>query len=217
MVCNVSKSEVVVIRTGLANVASIACALKRAGLAPRLSQDSHDVLVAPMVVLPGVGTFGAAMQELRRTGMDIAIIERVAMGRPLLAICLGLQVLCTSSEESPGVAGLGIIPAHVTRLKPGPGLRVPHLGWNAVAPGPGCTLAARGMAYFANSYKLDEVLTEGWSVSTSDHGGAFVSALERGPLLACQFHPELSGAWGAALIRRWALTITEDASCSAAV
>ncbi len=82
------------------------------------------------------------------------------------------------------------------------GLRVPHLGWNRVTAGDGCSLLADGDAYFANSYKLDEV-PAGWDGATTDHGGEFVAALERGTVLACQFHPELSGAWGQALIERW--------------
>jgi imidazole glycerol phosphate synthase glutamine amidotransferase subunit len=210
--------EVIVVRTGVANTASITAALERAGAAPRLSRDAREVVDAEMVVLPGVGAFGAAMNEIRRTGLDCAIIERVALDRPLLAICLGLQVLCASSEESPGTRGLGIIPAGATRLQPGPGVRVPHLGWNSVKPGPGFTLARAGMAYFANSYKLDQV-PKGWTECTSDYGRVFIAALQRGSLLACQFHPELSGAWGAALIRRWvqAATAEEGAPCSAAV
>ena len=200
--------EAIVVRTDLANTASIVQALRRAGLGPRLSQEPCDVLDAPIAVLPGVGAFGAAMDGLRRTGLDGALIERVSQGRPLLAICLGLQVLCASSEESPGVNGLDIISSGVTRLTPGPGVRVPHLGWNRVSPGPGFTAAGSGMAYFANSYKLDEVpsASEGWTVCTCIHGGEFVAALQRGSLLACQFHPELSGSWGAGLIASWVRT-----------
>jgi imidazole glycerol phosphate synthase glutamine amidotransferase subunit len=213
--------EVIVVRTGLANTASMMVALERTGLAPKLSQDAREVLDAPMVVLPGVGAFGPAMEGLRSTGLDRAIAERVAQGGPLLAVCLGLQMLCTSSEESPGIAGLGVVRAPVTRLRPGPGERVPHLGWNGVAPGPGFTLAGRGMAYFANSYKVDEIpgASEGWSGCTFDHGGVFVAALQQGSLLACQFHPELSGAWGAGLIRRWAQASLSwgGMRCSAAV
>ncbi|MCP4246745.1 MAG: imidazole glycerol phosphate synthase subunit HisH, partial [bacterium] len=88
----------------------------------------------------------------------------------------------------------------VTRF--GAGVRVPQLGWNRVEPTPGCVLSQPGYAYFANSYRLVECPT-GWRAAYADHGGRFVAALERGPLLACQFHPELSGSWGIALLGRW--------------
>jgi imidazole glycerol-phosphate synthase subunit HisH len=204
-------SEVVVVRTGLANIASIGAALERAGLRPRLSDDAPEVLDARLVVLPGVGAFGPAMAGLRRSRLDEAIVARAALGRPLLAICLGLQVLCVESDESPGVAGLGVIPGRVTRLRPEAGVRVPHLGWNRVSPGPGFALAEMGMAYFANSFKLDEV-PAGWSGCVCVHGRPFVAALRRGPLLACQFHPELSGDWGAVLMARWAKSAMREGS-----
>jgi imidazole glycerol phosphate synthase glutamine amidotransferase subunit len=117
-----------------------------------------------------------------------------------LAICLGLQILAEESEENPGVRGLGVLPATVTRFADG--LRVPQLGWNRVAAGDGARLLEDGAAYFANSFKLDNV-PPGWTGATADHGGEFVAALERGPVLACQFHPELSGHWGQTLIERW--------------
>ncbi len=98
-----------------------------------------------------------------------------------------------------------MVPATATAFRDG--LRVPHLGWNRVTAGDGCRLLKDGDAYFANSYKLDEV-PAGWAGATSDHGGDFVAALERGSVLACQFHPELSGAWGQALIERWLAAAT---------
>jgi imidazoleglycerol phosphate synthase glutamine amidotransferase subunit HisH len=93
-----------------------------------------------------------------------------------------------------------VVPATITALAKG--LRVPHLGWNHVAAGAGCSLLEDGDAYFANSFKLDDI-PGGWAGATTDHGGRFVAAIERGPVLACQFHPELSGAWGQDLIERW--------------
>jgi imidazoleglycerol phosphate synthase glutamine amidotransferase subunit HisH len=93
-----------------------------------------------------------------------------------------------------------VVPATVTAIADG--LRVPHLGWNRVVAGEGCSLLEDGDAYFANSFKLDAI-PAGWAGATTDHGGPFVAALERGAVLACQFHPELSGAWGQALIERW--------------
>jgi imidazole glycerol-phosphate synthase subunit HisH len=193
-------SEVVVIRTGTANLASVAAALERAGCTVRVSEDPAEAGRAPRLVLPGVGAFGPVAGRLDELRLRDPLTRRIAAGRPTLAICLGLQLLAEASEETPGARGLGVLEATATRFADG--LRVPHLGWNRVAAGDGCALLEDGDAYFANSYKLDAV-PAGWAGATTDHGGPFVAALERGPVLACQFHPELSGPWGQALIERW--------------
>jgi len=196
----VSAPEIVVVRTGTANVASVLAALRRAGGRPRLSNDGARVLEAPLVVLPGVGAFGAAMEALVSDGLEDAIATRVIANRPLLAICLGLHLLGDGSEESPGERGIGVLTACARRFR-GPA-RVPHLGWNAVRPGDGCELLRPGSAYFAHSYRIESV-PDGWRGATADYGSPFVAAVEHDALLACQFHPELSGAWGLDLLRRW--------------
>jgi imidazole glycerol phosphate synthase glutamine amidotransferase subunit len=192
--------DVTIIRTGSANLASVVAALERAGCSVTVSEEPQAAANADRVVLPGVGSFGAVARRLAERGLVGPLVERVRSGRPTLAICLGLQLLGSGSEENPGVPGLGILPVTATRF-PG-GLRVPQLGWNSVAAGDGTRLLEDGAAYFANSYKLD-VVPDGWRAAVADHGGPFVAALERGPVLACQFHPELSGGWGQALIERW--------------
>ncbi len=201
--------EVAVVRTGTANLASVLAALRRAGAEPRVTADPDAVRRAGRVILPGVGAFEAAMETLRETGLDAALVERVREGRATLGICLGLQLLGRASDESPGVAGLGIVPFVAHRFE-GP-VRVPQLGWNAVVPPEGSRFLEPGHAYFANSYRWD--LPKGperdrWAFAASDHGGPFVAAAERDAVLACQFHPELSGAWGARLLARWL-----EASC----
>jgi glutamine amidotransferase len=193
---------IAVVRTGTANLASVLAGLHRAGAAPTLCVDPDEVRSADRVVLPGVGAFGAARRELAAHGLDAALIERIEAGRPTLAICLGLQLFARSSEESPGVVGLSVVEADVTRLRVARGLRVPHMGWNQVVPTPGARFLQRGYAYYANSYKLDTI-PPGWEGARSEHGAPFVAAIEQGDVLACQFHPELSGAWGEALLRRW--------------
>jgi glutamine amidotransferase len=202
-----SPLDVVVVRTGTANLASVVAALSRAGATARLTEDPAEVTAAERVVLPGVGAFAAAMDHLRAHGLASPLVERVRSGRPLLAICLGMQLLAEASDESPGVPGLAAFPGHATRL--GPGVRVPQLGWNLVETGPSCRYMESGYAYFANSFCLTEV-PEGWSVATADHGGPFVAGIERDRVLACQFHPELSGGWGLALLGRW---LGQEASC----
>lgn len=193
-------SEVVLIRTGTANLASVAAAFHRAGCTVRISESPRDVIEAERLVLPGVGAFGAVARQIDALDLRTPLTERIRSGRPTMAICLGLQMLAGASDESPGAAGLGVISATATSLPDG--VRRPQLGWNRVAAGSGCRLLTDGVAYYANSYKLDAV-PEGWNGALTDHGGAFVAALERGAVLACQFHPELSGEWGQRLVERW--------------
>lgn len=193
--------EVLIARTGTANVASVLAGLRRAGANPVLCADPDALRHAERVVLPGVGALAPAMSSLRALGVDAALAERLEAGRPTLGICLGMQIWLDTSDESPGIAGLGAARGHAARFPDVDGLRVPHLGWNRVAPGPGSRLRP-GYAYFAHSFRLSEV-PPGWTAAWTEHGGRFVSAIERGDALACQFHPELSGAWGVALLQRW--------------
>ncbi|MHB2015410.1 MAG: imidazole glycerol phosphate synthase subunit HisH [Candidatus Xenobia bacterium] len=193
-------SEVLVVRTGTANLASVFAGLARLGATPRLVESAEEVLNAERLVLPGVGAFGAAMANLEARGLVPALQQRLREERPTLAICLGLQLLAASSEESPGVAGLGVLPSQVKRFPDT--VRVPQLGWNTVEPDDTAYLVHLGEAYFANSYRLTERVP-GWSAALTDYAGRFVAAVQKGRVLACQFHPELSGQWGLALMRRW--------------
>jgi imidazole glycerol phosphate synthase glutamine amidotransferase subunit len=193
--------DVLVVRTGTANLASVIAGLTRIGLQPQVTSDPDQVARAGRVVLPGVGSLAPAMSRLRSSGLVEAMIQRVSRGLPTLAVCLGLQLLCDESDESPGVAGLGILPARVERFPST--VVVPQMGWNRVEPADGCRLLRRGHAYFANSYRITSV-PSGWAAALSSHGGTYVAALERENILACQFHPELSGRWGLDLLDRWA-------------
>ncbi len=200
--------KVLVIKTGVANLASVVAGLRRAGAREYFSDDPGEVAAATHAVLPGVGAFAAGMEMLEKNGLVEPLQKRFAQNRPTLAVCLGLQLLCAASEEDPGVEGLGIIPEKVRRFPDC--LRVPQLGWNMTEPTPGCALLQAGYAYFANSYRLCEQ-PPGWTASRADYGGSFVAAMERGSILACQFHPELSGPWGLGLLKRW--LDREDAAC----
>jgi imidazole glycerol phosphate synthase glutamine amidotransferase subunit len=193
---------VYVVRTGTANLASVLAALERVGAACALTDDPEVVRHAERVVLPGVGAFAAAIDALRDRGLDAALRERIEAGRATLGICLGLQLFFEASDESPGAVGLGLLPGTVRRFSGAGGVRIPQLGWNRVEPDSGCALLTAGYAYFANSYRVDAV-PEGWRAAYTPHGERFVAAFERGRVLACQFHPELSGAWGHDLLRRW--------------
>lgn len=201
-----SRSPVAVVRTGTANLASVVASLERAGRRVQLTCDPELVAEAPLVVLPGVGSFGPVADGLRALALAAPLAERVRAGRPTLAICLGLQLLAAASEEDPGVPGLGVLAVTATCFPDT--VRVPQLGWNRIVATAGCRLLRDGAAYFANSYRF-EGIPDGWQGAISDHGGPFVAGVERGAVLGCQFHPELSGAWGQALIERW----LETSSC----
>lgn len=223
--------RVVIIATGIANTASVEAAFARLGAEVAHTTDAGLVARARAVVLPGVGSFGAGMDVLRRLELVEVLRERIAHGRATLAVCLGLQLLCRGSEESPGVEGLGVLDAVVRRFPDT--VSVPQFGWNRVRAGEGSRLIEDGYAYFANSYRIlperDARAQDGgaplagargcewgsdWMRATTEYAGAFVSAIERGAVLGCQFHPEISGAWGQALLGRWLATATgEGGSC----
>ena len=191
---------VCIVETGLANIASMEASLRRLGVSTRRTRDPEEVRRSDRTVLPGVGSFGAAMPFLERTGLAASIKERVHNDRPTLAICLGMQLLSEGSEEAQGVDGLGCISGRATRLPED--RQVPQLGWNRVEPSPACRMLTAGYAYFANSYCIESP-PEGWETARTTYGVRMVSAIERGDVLACQFHPELSGPWGSELLGRW--------------
>ncbi|MCY3600936.1 MAG: imidazole glycerol phosphate synthase subunit HisH [Gemmatimonadetes bacterium] len=192
--------DVGIVPTGVANLEAVAAAFRRLGRTPRLLDSATGISRAAYVVLPGVGSFAGGMAELRRRGWAEAVRRRVEEGRPTLAVCLGLQLLCEESEEAPGTAGLGCVPGRVVRLAES--CRIPQLGWNRVAAPAGTVFLRSSVVYFANSYGL-EAGPAGWTAAMGRHGSRFVAGLERGGVLACQFHPELSGKVGAGLLKRW--------------
>ncbi|MBX3365603.1 MAG: imidazole glycerol phosphate synthase subunit HisH [Phycisphaeraceae bacterium] len=178
----------------------------------RVVSDARIIASASCVVLPGVGNFAAAMEVIECQGLREVLCRRIQEGRATLCICLGMQVLFEASEESPGISGLGAVKGCVRKLG---GPRVPHMGWNRVEPGRVRECAALnestragewdiepGEAYYAHSFAAQAV-PEGWRGAWSHHGEAIVGAMWRRHVLACQFHPELSGRWGERLVRSW--------------
>lgn len=192
--------DVLVIQTGTANTASVTAGLIRAGARTALVSGPEQIESADRVVLPGVGAMAAAMRRLDEDGLTEALRRRITEGRPTLAICLGLQLLCETSEESPEARGLGVMPNAVQSFPDT--VTVPQMGWNRIETEAECRYLENGYAYFANSYRLEDV-PAGWSAAWSDHGGRFIAAAEFGDVLACQFHPELSGALGHGILTRW--------------
>lgn len=199
-------SDVMIIDTGLANLRSVEVALQRLGATTRRVTDPSALARAARVVLPGVGAFGPGLANLHERDLASSLRQRALAGLPTLAVCLGLQLLCEGSDEAVGGRGLGVIPARVRRLPAA--ARVPNLGWCAVADADGNAPHDPAHAYFAHSYAvpgtdLGRLRAGGWQTLTADHGGLFLAAARRRGVLACQFHPELSGAWGARLLRAW--------------
>ncbi len=191
---------------GAGNLLSVEKALRHIGCSCAVTGSPAELEKAEAAVLPGVGAFGSAMEELRRRGLEQPIRDFVASGRPFLGICLGLQILFESSEESPGAAGLGILKGKILRLPGDRGLKVPHIGWNSLElRKPGGLFA--GMTgepyfYFVHSYYLraeEDVVT-----AVTEYGAEVHAAVQKGNLLACQFHPEKSGAAGLSLLRNFA-------------
>ena len=151
--------DVTVIDTGTANLASVLAGLRRAGATPTTSIHAETIAQAERLVLPGVGSFAAGMDRLRQLSIVETIAQRVDEGRPLLAVCLGLQLLCATSDESPDDAGVGVVDERVGRFDSAP--TVPQLGWNRIEPDAGCQFIRQGYGYYANSYRLKRI-PEGW-------------------------------------------------------
>ncbi len=196
---------VVVLDYGSGNLRSAERALERAGAAVTVTDHLGAGLAADGLVVPGVGAFAACMAGLDAIGAGPLVRERLEAGRPVLGICVGMQVLYALGDEH-GVRtpGLGIVDGEVGRLEGADVL--PHMGWNTVTPPPESVLfdGLEGERfYFVHSYAAAPAAGD----TTAEHGCTFAAALERGPLSATQFHPEKSGDAGARLLRNWLATL----------
>ena len=192
--------EVTILKTGLANLASVLAAFDRLGVQTTVTTEAESIRRAQRLVVPGVGSYGEAMSRLAAAQLTGPLQSRIDDGRSTLGIRLGLQIFGLGSDESPGVPGLGCVPARTTGFNAS--VISPQMGWNQVTPTADSQLLEAGHAYFANSFRF-ETIPDGWAGATAQYGGALVAALERGGVLGCQFHPELSGAYGERLLARW--------------
>ncbi|MGK2856384.1 MAG: imidazole glycerol phosphate synthase subunit HisH [Thermoanaerobaculia bacterium] len=198
--------NVLLIDSPLANIANIRRALEAGGASVELSSDPAAVAGADRLVLPGVGSFGAAMSWLAGNGLDAAIRSAVDAGSALLGVCLGHQLLFDSSEEGGGREGLGLLRGRVRRFRGS--LPVPQIGWNCVAMAEGSPLFA-GVEdgtpfYFVHSYAAEAEPED--TVGTSEYEGSYVSAVARGRVYGVQFHPEKSSAAGLKVLRNFVET-----------
>lgn len=199
-------APVAIVDYGMGNIRSVQNAIEAVG--------SHgDVVAMPeyladyeRIVLPGVGAFAQAMIALRSSGMATALEERRKVGTPILGICLGMQIMCTDSEEDGHHVGLGWIDAHVKRLPSMPELRVPHMGWNTVhLVRPDSLLDglhSENDAYFVHSYRVECKNAEN-VLATTDYGETFASMILLDNVRGVQFHPEKSQSFGLALISKF--------------
>ena len=194
------------------NMKSVEKALQLLGQETVVTRDPDEIYRADGVILPGVGSFGDAMENLHRFGL-VEVIRRVTeQGTPFLGICLGLQLLFESSEESPGVEGLGLLPGKILRIPAGEGRKIPHMGWNDITfPHPGrlfVGVAEHSYVYFVHSYYLK---AEDPSIVTAvtRYGTGIHASVEKGNVFACQFHPEKSSDVGLQILKNFAAICAE--------
>ena len=197
---------VAIVDYGAGNIKSVENAVRYLGHEAVLTRDPAVILSADHVILPGVGAFGDAMTRLCRYGLDDVLRKVAASGVPFLGICLGLQLLFESSEESPGAEGLGILKGHILRIPDGEGRKVPQIGWNDLTyPNPGRLFAGLpegSYVYFVHSYYLR---AEDPSIVTActQYGVRIDASVESGNVFACQFHPEKSEAVGMKILQNF--------------
>ncbi len=195
-----------VVDYGAGNLRSVQKAFEHVGVQAVVGSDARAMASAPGLVLPGVGAFGAAMEQLHRRGLVEPLLERIEAGVPFLGVCLGLQVLFEASEEDPGVAGLSVVQGDVRALPAT--VKVPHIGWNQVEPCIDSDLLDEipyGTAfYFVHSYAVVP-RSPGDVLAMTDYDGVtFVSAIEVDNVVGVQFHPEKSSTIGLRFYRNFA-------------
>lgn len=188
------------------NIKSVEKAMQLLGEEVCVTRDAKVILQAEKVILPGVGSFGEAMNKLHAYGLVPVIKQVVEKKVPFLGICLGLQLLFESSEESPGIEGLGILKGKIIRIPEGTGRKVPHIGWNSLHyPNPGRLfkgIPSDSYVYFVHSYYL-AAEEESIVTATTEYGVSIHASVEQGNVFACQFHPEKSSDNGLRILQNF--------------
>lgn len=188
------------------NLKSVEKALMYLGEECIVTRDADKILSADKVILPGVGAFGDAMNKLNKFGL-VDVIRQVAVyGKPLLGICLGLQIMFESSDEAPGVEGIGLLKGKIVSIPPKEGLKIPHMGWNSLDIKNGSRLfkgiPQQSYVYFVHSYYLQASNPEDVA-ATTEYSAHIHAAVEHGNVMACQFHPEKSGDVGLHILKNF--------------
>lgn len=198
---------IAVLDYGAGNLQSVLKALHFLGCEAEITADPARLNGASAAILPGVGAFGDAMACLRHSGLVQPMLDFIQMGRPFLGICLGLQLLFEESEEAPGVPGLGVLKGKIHRIPAGPGLKIPHIGWNSLdlqkSSGLFAGLEEHPYVYFVHSYYL-KASDRGNVTATTEYGVTIDASVQKGNLFATQFHPEKSGKTGLKMLRNFA-------------
>ena len=197
-----------VVDYGVGNLFSLTCSLRAVGVQAAVTGDEAVLAQADRVILPGVGAFGDAADALRRTGLDRAVLREAERGKPLLGICLGMQLLLDYSTEYGRHRGLGLIPGSVQAIRPAvpQEYKVPHMGWNALRfpkdrpPSPLFRYIREGdCVYFVHSYAGTDC--EEHTIATAEYGRSLTAAVARGNVYGVQFHPENSGPVGLNILK----------------
>ncbi|MCD8330712.1 MAG: imidazole glycerol phosphate synthase subunit HisH [Lachnospiraceae bacterium] len=188
------------------NLRSVEKALRLLGEEPLVTRDPEEICAADKVILPGVGAFGDAMENLDRFGLTEVLRQVAARGTPFLGICLGMQLLFERSDESEGAKGLGILPGEILRIPPSPGLKIPHMGWNSLDITPGARLFQGvdngSYVYFVHSYYL-KAREESIVAATTEYSVHIHASVESGNVFGCQFHPEKSSSVGLTILKNF--------------
>lgn len=197
---------IAIIDYGAGNLSSVKKALDYLGAESEITDDKEKIFSATHIILPGVGSFGDAMMSMQKKGLTEAVKEAAVSGKPFLGICLGLQLLFESSDESPDVKGLGILNGKIVTIPKENGLKVPHIGWNSISlrqkGGIFKDLRDESYFYFVHSYYLKGADNDAVA-ATTQYGVEIECAVQKGNLCATQFHPEKSGEAGLKLLKNF--------------
>lgn len=197
---------IAIIDYGAGNLSSVKKALDYLGAESEITQDKDKILSASHVILPGVGSFGDAMQSMKDRGLVDVVKQAATSGKPFLGICLGLQLLFESSEESEGAEGLGLLKGKIVTIPRDMGLKVPHIGWNSINlkqnDGIFKDIPENSYFYFVHSFYLKDA-DEDVVGATTNYGVEIECAVQKGKLCATQFHPEKSSAIGLKLLENF--------------
>jgi len=197
-------THMVIVDYGVGNLRNVQKAFQAIGSNPVITSNPAEIIAAGSVILPGVGAFGDAIDNLRRRGLEAPVQQAAQSGKPLFGICVGMQLLFDQSDEMGTHTGLGLIPGRVTRFRQG--LTVPHMGWNEVEPAAAhpllAGLPAESFAYFAHSY-LCQPDNPAHTIARTDYDGYFPCAVAHHNVFGIQFHPEKSQRVGLQILKNF--------------